>query len=401
MRILQLCLRVPFPPQDGATIAMYNMAHSLANAGAEIKMLAFNTKKHFVNTDSIAKEIKSKFRLETVYLDASVKIIPALLNIFKKSESYNIIRFDSEEFHDKLKEILSKETFDIVQCEGLFLSPYIETIRTLSKAKVILRAHNVEWLIWQRLADACSNPVKKWYLQFLASRLKKYENNIINKFDAIVALTNEDKKLFEDASCKVPVVIAPIGVNTNEYDLPEKNSDTNKLSLFHLGSMDWMPNLEAVEWLLANIWQKVLEENKDVTLYIAGKNMPQKFFSINSTNLIVDGEIKDAKKYMSTKTIMIVPLLSGGGMRVKIIEGLALGKIIISTTIGAEGIEYTNGKNILIANTPEEFCNAIASCANKNLLQSVSHEAKLLAKEKYDNIEIGKKLFGYYKSILE
>jgi hypothetical protein len=119
VKILQLCLRVPFPSQDGATIAMSNMAQSLNNAGAEIKMLAFNTKKHFVNTDCINDEVKNKFRLETVYIDASVKPFYALLNLFKKNESYNIVRFDLPAFHTKIKEILASETFNIVQCEGL------------------------------------------------------------------------------------------------------------------------------------------------------------------------------------------------------------------------------------------------------------------------------------------
>jgi glycosyltransferase involved in cell wall biosynthesis len=275
-----------------------------------------------------------------------------------------------------------------------------DTIKKYSNAKIILRAHNVEWLIWKRLADACTNPIKKMYLRFLTKRLRSYENQIINSFDGVVALTSEDKKLFIEEGCTTPVYIAPIGVNTAGYDLKEHKNTGDTLSVFHLGSMDWMPNLEAVDWFLKNVLPKVLSKNKYVKLFLAGKSMPQHLLGLQSQHIFVEGEIKDAKNYMNTKDVMIVPLLSGGGMRVKIIEGLALGKIIISTSIGAEGIEYTNGKNILIANTPDEFCTAITKCFDKNFRQAISAEAKLLAQTKYDNAAIGKKLFEYYSSIV-
>ncbi len=398
MKVLQLCLRVPFPPQDGATIAMSNLANSLCDAGADVTMLAFNTKKHFVNLSAIDQNIKSKFNLQTVYLDASVKVVPAFLNLFKSHQSYNIIRFDVPEFHDKLKDILARNKFDIVQCEGLFLSPYAQTIRNHSSAKIILRAHNVEWLIWHRLAEACTNAVKKKYLQLLTRRLKKYENDAVNKFDCIVALTMQDKKLFEQDGCKVPIVIAPIGVNTHEYTSTLRHSH-EMLSLFHLGSMDWMPNIEAVDWFLKNVWSTI-KTNANTKLYLAGKNMPKRLLLLNMQNTIVEAEITDAKKYMAAKDVMIVPLLSGGGMRVKIIEGLAMGKAIVSTSIGAEGIDYTHEKNILIANTPQEFANSILKLTDKKFFQSLCNNARQLALEKYDNAQIGKNVFEYYQNIV-
>lgn len=400
MKILQLCLRVPLPPYDGATIAMYNLAESLTLNGAEVKMLSFNTKKHFTDVSTIDASLLEKYKLETVYLDASVKISGAIKNLFRKNESYNIIRFDSAAFHNKLIEILQSQSFDIIQFEGLFLSPYLETARKYSKAKMILRAHNVEWLIWKRLADASAHPIKKKYLSFLASRLRQYEKNMVNKFDAIVALTPEDKKLLHDEGCTIPVEIAPVGLNTQRFDDVKPLDQVQHISVFHLGSMDWLPNIEAVNWFLKKVWPIIIAKTDCIQLHLAGKNMADEYFRIQLKNVFVEGEIKDAKKFMSDKTIMIVPLLSGGGMRVKIVEGLAAGKVIVSTSIGAEGIACTHGENILIANTAEEFANTILSCLNNTaLLNKISANAQLLARNVYDNSQIGKHVAAFYNTL--
>ncbi|HRH85156.1 MAG TPA: glycosyltransferase [Bacteroidia bacterium] len=399
MKILQLCLRVPLPPYDGATIAMYNLAESLTASGAAVKMLSFNTKKHFMDANSIDAALLDKYKLETVFLDASVNAWDAFTNLFKPNESYNIVRFDSAAFHQKLKEILQSETFDFILFEGLFLSPYLQTVRTFSKAKCILRAHNVEWLIWKRLAAATTNSLKKIYLHFLSDRLKRYENKVINNFDAIVAISELDKNLFLKDGCNIPIEVAPTGMNTAKYKNIEQ-MDADSLSLFHLGSMDWLPNIEAVDWLLKDIWPMIQQKSNKVHLFLAGKNMNPKYFNIKSENLIVAGEIKDALKFMENKQIMVVPLLSGGGIRIKILEGLAAGKVIVSTSTGAEGINYSDKKNILIADTPEDFTKTILSLLNNpNLLNNIAREAQILARTQYDNILIGKKLAGFLKTI--
>ena len=399
LKILQLCLRIPLPPYDGATIAMYNLAESLTASGAEVTMLSFNTKKHFTDINSIDAALLEKYKLETVFLDASVNAWDAFANLFKPNESYNIVRFDSEAFHQKLKELLQSETFDFILFEGLFLSPYLQTVRTFSKAKCILRAHNVEWLIWKRLAAATTNSLKKIYLHFLSDRLKRYENKVINNFDAIVAISEQDKNLFLRDGCNIPIEVAPTGMNTAKYKNIEQ-MDADSLSLFHLGSMDWLPNIEAVDWLLKDIWPMIQQKSNKVQLFLAGKNMNPKYFNIKSENLIVAGEIKDALKFMENKQIMVVPLLSGGGIRIKILEGLAAGKVIVSTSTGAEGINYSDKKNILIADTPEDFTKTILSLLNNpNLLNNIAREAQILARTQYDNILIGKKLAGFLKTI--
>ncbi|MDQ3049511.1 MAG: glycosyltransferase family 4 protein [Bacteroidota bacterium] len=392
MRILQLCLRAPYPPADGGTIAMYNMAKSLKKAEASVKILAFNTKKHFVDPAAIPEHVTADFNPEFVYLDASVKPLPAFLNLLGGS-SYNVSRFNTQLFRETLEQLLDREEFDVVQMESLFMTPYLNTIRKKTKAKIVLRSHNVEFLIWQRLAASEKNSIRKWYLQLLSERLKKYEQEIVNKFDGIIALTEEDKQLYRQLGCTVPLKVSPIGLDTETYTV----NYNAPLTIVHLGSMDWLPNIEGVEWFLDNVYANFIQRHPKSEVFLAGKSMPEKIYKLASENLHIEGRIDDAKKYLSDKQIMIVPLLSGGGMRVKIIEGMAMGKTIISTAIGAEGIHYENNKNILIADSAEAFLEAISKCiANPNHAVSIGREARKLAETIYENKIVGSGIIEFY-----
>lgn len=376
---------------------MFNMANALIKAGADVKIVSFNTKKHFVDLNKVPEYFNKTFKPEVVYLDATVQPLSALANLFQ-NKSYNISRFDTPEFHYGIKSILEKEKFDIIQLESLFMTPYIGTIRKLSDALVVLRAHNVEYIIWERLAAASKNGLRKWYLNLLASRLKSYELKVIKKLDAIVALTGDDMKTFNDSGCTLPVLVSPIGLDMEKYPVHKIGTETP--SVFHLGSMDWLPNIEGVNWFLDYVYPYIQQNKNSFKIFLAGKSMPDDFMKLTNESLIVSGRVDDSKSFMADKPIMIVPLLSGGGMRVKIIEGLAMGKTIISTTIGAEGIKYTNGKNILIADTPEEFYAAIVKCTSDvEFCKEVGKNARQLAVTVYENEIIGKELLRFYDSL--
>lgn len=396
MKILQLCLRIPFPPDDGGTIAMFNMSRSLEMAGAEVKILSFNTRKHFVPEASIPVDFMKRYHPEMVYLDASVRPLDALINLIGK-KSYNIERFDIPAMHHKLSELLQCESFDIIHMESLFMAPYLATIRANTHAPVFLRAHNVEFRIWERLSASCENPVKKWYLQLLTQRLKQYEREIVNRFDGVIVLTAEDRDLLMQSGCRCPILVSPVSLDTDEYQPPKVVVDHKEI--FHLGSMDWRPNIEGVDWFLREVLP-LLDNNTDsLSIHLAGKGMPERIFRMASASLHISGKVEHAVDFMADKQIMIVPLLSGGGMRVKIIEGMAMGKTIISTPVGAEGIQYTHGQDILIASGPDEFADAIMRCiTDESLCRMIGSNALRLAKQIYDIRNTGKEIMNFYTS---
>ncbi len=373
------------------------LTQGLIECGNDVKVLAINTPKHFIEDNSIDAEYRRKTSYRSVFIDTSVKPLAAFLNLFSK-ESYNITRFYSKTFENALIEIFSKEHFDIVHLETLWVSPYVDTIRKYSKAKIVLRSQNVEYLIWERLAGNASGFLKKKYFELLAKRLKQYELSVLNTYDGVATITEADSGSYKNSGCKSPIIHIPFGIDSSKYiaDL----SKVEYSSVFHIGAMDWIPNADGIKWVLENVWEKVVDQNPDAKLYLAGRNMPNWMLQLKVKNVVIEGEVEDSHKFINSKSIMIVPLSSGGGMRVKIIEGMALGKTIISTSIGAEGIEYENNKNIIIANTADEFVAAVSRCFNdKAFAESIGNNAKLLIESKYDNQKICKKLVDFYKTI--
>ena len=396
MKVLQLCNRVPYPPTDGGSIAMHSLSQSMIKAGAEVKIFAMNTSRHPVNIDSLPADYRVKTKIETVNIDTRVKPFAALKNLFSP-ESYNVIRFDNSEVHKRLRTILSETKFDVVHFESVFCAPYLRTVRENSTSKCVLRAHNVENLIWKRMAGQ-SKGLKRKYLQLLTKRLLKYESEIVQQFDAILPMTLHDKEIFSGYAHAVRQKIVPIGLSIDAYSYNENQKE--ELCIFHLGAMDWMPNQEAIEWFVEKCWFDVKEKFPQMKLYLAGRGFPESL-KIEDSNIIYDDEIKNAVGYMQDKSIMIVPLLSGSGMRVKILQAFALGKAVVSTTIGAEGIECKEGENILIADAPKGFISAIEKLVKDSALRKqMGRNARKLFLEKYSSEKIAEELLAFYSELI-
>jgi len=398
MKILQICNKSPYPPIEGGPIAMNNITCGLLKTGHHVKVLAINSPKYFIETEQINPDYIKKTNYESVFIDTNIKIYKAFFNLFS-DKSYNIERFISNDFHDKIKIILSSAEFDIVQIESVYVAPYISTIRKYSNAKIILRTHNIENIIWRRLADNCRNSLKKTYLKHLSRKLKNYENNVFENVDGIAAITKNDERYIIENGCSKPVVTIPVGIVQFEFN--EINVQREFPGFFHLGSMNWMPNQEGIKWLLDNVWNKIVAEYPDSVLYLAGRSMPEWLLKYKKQGVIIIGEVENAYDFMKSKSLMLVPLLSGSGMRVKIIEGMACENTIISTSIGAEGINCTNGKNILIADTPDEFVKQMKKCINNpSLCKNIGSKAQNLIKTQYNNDIIINKLINFYKELL-
>lgn len=393
MRILQLSNRVPYPPKDGGAIGIWVFTKEFIAAGHEVTMLAMNTPKHYFNSDQLPENIKNKATIKTVDVNTNLSPIGAFMALIK-NESYHLSRFISEAYEKKLIELLQQNTYDAIQLEGLYLSPYVETIRKHSKALIALRAHNVEFKIWERNADNATG-LKKIYLRILARQLKKYEIDRINKYDVLLPVTQQDANEFINYGCKLPIHVCPAPFSS-EVDRYPTNKDKFP-SLFFIGSLDWMPNINGLLWFIKEVWPIVHKKFPKLEFHIAGRNMPDEVKKLKEEKLFIHGEVEDAYQFMSDYSLMIVPLFAGSGIRVKIVEAMGLSKAIISTEMGAEGITYTEGKNILIANTVTEFVEKISACViNKEICITLGQEAKRFAEINYGAAETAKKRVAFY-----
>ena len=399
MRILQLCNKVPWPPKDGGAIAMLTLSKGFSLLGHEVHVLAMNTKKHHIDIEDIPDNLKEKVNFELVDVPAQVTTGGLLSNLLFSKLPYNASRFINESFSRKLIRLLKENHFDVIQLEGLYLCPYISLIKQYSKALIAYRAHNVEHEIWERTAKFTPG-IKRYYLKSLSKRIKRFELSYLNEYDVLIPITDRDGDILDKMGNKNPRHTSQTGIDLGS--LVPKAQNLEYPSVFHIGALDWAPNQEGLLWFLENCWLKLLQKNPNLKLYIAGRNAPDWFQKkIQYKNVVFLGEIDNAYSFMNSKAIMLVPLLSGSGMRIKIIEGLALGKAIVSTSIGAEGISIENRKHLIIADEAETFVNAISELiSDRNLYTQLCKNAVDFIHENFDNLAIAESLIDFYKQNL-
>lgn len=396
MNILMLCNKSPYPAGEGGPMAMNSIVKGLIGAGHNVKILAVNSEKYHIKEEDIPKSYKKETNIELVDVDLSIKPIAAFKNLFT-DKSYHVERFISDNFKNKLIEILKNNKYDIVQLEMIYMAPYIETIREHSDATIVLRAHNVEHLIWDRIAKKTKFPLKRWYLNHLVRTLRKYEMDVINKVDGIAAITYRDATFFRGETA-VPVIDIPFGVNPDEFNPAYEVKDNP--TLYHIGSMNWMPNEEGIRWFLSNVWDKVAKRNPDLQLNLAGRNMPKWLLRLKKRNVNIVGEVPDAKEFVKNNDIAVVPLLSGSGIRIKIIESMAMGKTVVTTMVGAEGIQYSEYENIIIADSPSKMVEVICKIVKEpQEAQRIGCNARRLVEDIYDNKKIIERLLLFYDEI--
>ena len=399
MNILVICNKSPWPPKEGGPIAMNAIIVGLLAAGHTVKVLAINSNKYGVDIKDIPAGYREKTGIETVYIDLSIKPADAFFNLFT-GKSYHVQRFISENFREKLIQILQKNRYDIVQLETLFISPYIDTIREYSDARIVLRSHNIEHLIWERVYAISRNPLKKAYLKHLANTLKNYEIGMLNRYDGIATITKKDGDHLRALGCTIPVIDIPFGIDMENFR-ENPGIEAEFPSLFHIGAMNWMPNEEGVRWFLDKVWPAVHARHPEVKFYIAGREMPAWLTKVRLPNVVVVGEVEDAFDFIYSKAIEVVPLFSGSGIRIKIIEGMAARRAVVSTSIGAEGINICDGKNILIADSAGEFIDAVSRCVeSRELCLSLGENARELIEKDHANQRLMQKLGAFYQQIM-
>lgn len=378
-----------------------NTIKGLLDLGHEVSLFALNPKQNAHHHEEYAGsyDLIGRIHYKSYPININVSIYEAVLNLFNQQAHY-ANRFHSHGFEKLLIQEITERDYDIIQFEGLFITSYVNVVSKHSKAKLIYRSHNVEHQVWLRLAVQKGDPLKKWYLKLMASRIKKYELHQLNRFDAIGVFTAQDRETMLACEITPPVSILPVGLNMEQYK-PDY-AQTEFPSLFFLGSLDWMPNREGIQWFLNTFYHDLSTGELNVRFYVAGNDIPEQFDDYEVMGKIyIQGEVDDALEFVNSKAIMIVPLLSSGGMRVKIVEGMAMEKCIISTALGAEGIDYTHGENILIANDANEFYYHIRKCiTDEEYCKRIGQNARKLVKSTHDISVVTNKLVAFYQQVL-
>lgn len=399
MRILQICNKAPYPPKDGGAIAMLTFAESFAELGHQVTILAMNTFKHSTNIESIPNYYKEAIKFIFTDVDINIKLPRLIRNYLFSKLPYNAERFIQKSFSDQIVKLLTEQEFEIIQLEGLYLLPYIPVIRKYSQARISYRAHNIENEIWFRFAKETTNPVKKIYLNSLSARIKKFESQWLNQYDLLVPITKRDAEILMQMGNTKPSYVCPAGITEQNF---KKSNTYQACTIFFIGALDWMPNQESVCWFVENVWNDLKAKLPALQFHIAGRNTPAWLHKKYARpDIFFHGEIENAHDFFDSYQIMVVPLFAGSGMRLKIVEAMARSKVIITTSIGAEGLDIANGVNILIEDTPQGFVKqVIFLLENPETFAKIEKEAYLFASDKYSSKKLTTGLIDFYQQQL-
>jgi glycosyltransferase involved in cell wall biosynthesis len=398
MKILVLSPKPPWPPHDGGAVAIMRCIEGLAACGASVTVLTMRTEKHGPG-DTATVTIPSYIdRYECVPVDTRIKPIKALANLFFSHDPYDLRRFRSTEYSDALQSILRTGDYDLIHCEGLLFSYFVDAIRSRTGAPVVLRAHNLEHRIREMMADNERNILRKIYLKKLASRIKSLENEASKKFDAIVPISEPDYHWFRAVSAIKPVILCETGINVPE-PVPVNSGDDLKVGF--IGALNWQPNLAGLKWFLTEVWPSVFVARPYVTLHIAGSGAPLMAVKhLKGKNVMFEGEVADAAEFTSAMTVMIAPLFAGSGLRIKIIEAMSLGKPVVATPVAAEGLPAEDRREMFICNDAGKFSDTLISLLDNQLMREATGKAaRELVKTRFDNRKLTAALFEFYHEL--
>lgn len=395
MKILFLSPTVPYPLTDGGRIRVYNLLKQIAQDN-EVTLLALETQS--TDVDSISHI--QQFGINTHLVNHSHTLPRIHLTTFFaaliRKQPITVARYNVRPYRDKFQELLASEAFDLVHYEMFHTAQF----HTESDLPSVLSQQNVDSAIWHRLTDETTNMFYKFAYWTQRNAFQRYERTLSPKFDAVTCTSDIDAAVFGQHCSDDVVQVIPNGVDVTHF-VPEYDS-ADKAHLIYIGSMDWFPNEDAVSFFVEEVLPIIRDSVSDVQFTIVGGNPSERVQRLaDMEGVVVTGRVPEIKPYFSTATVFVVPLRIGSGTRLKILEALAMGKAVVSTTVGAEGLVLQNGEEIMIADEPTPFAEAVIQLlTDTELRKKIGENGRNRVEQNYDWRNIGKRLITVYESVI-
>ncbi len=401
MRILWLKTELLHPIDKGGKIRTYQMLKELKK-NHRITYLTLDDG----SADADALEKASEYAHETIAIPHrtaakfSGKFYFELANNLASELPYFMQKYVSQSMFEAVKEKAKPENFDVVVCD--FLMPAVNMPGDIDVPTVLFQ-HNVEAMIWRRHFEVQTNRVKKLYLKNQWRKSFEYERDVCQKFDYVAAVSREDADRMRADYNTENVADVPTGVDT-EFFKPDDQIEKDEFNLVFTGSMDWLPNEDAIDWFAREIYPLVKEKIPQVSLTVVGRNPFASLVeaSRKDSSIVVTGRVADVRPFMSEASVYIVPLRIGGGTRIKIYEAMAMNLPVVSTTIGAEGLPVKNGEEIVLRDTPTDFADAVVELlTDKNRARKIGASAAKTVRENFGWRTVAEKFTEICESAIE
>ena len=394
MRILWVKAGKLLPVDTGGKIRSFNILKKLARNNAVTLLSYYGGAKDSGYESSLVKELTGAHCINTGAPDGGT-FTQALdyLRRLANPAPYAVSKFTDGDVVQTLRNWLPGNRFDVAICD--FLSASLNFPATLPMPCVLFQ-HNVESSLWTRMAKTETNPVRKLSYRIESAKMERYERLTLRRFHHVIAVSETDKQqmLAMDPQCAVSVV--PTGVDTEKYQVfPSASGDPPRIVF--TGSMDWEPNIDAMEYFCREIWPSIVNQFPAAKFQIVGRNPHSRVKQLASATVEVTGTVPSVSDYLRDAAVVIVPLRIGGGTRLKIFEAMAMGKALVSTTIGAEGLDVKSGDNCILADDPASFANSILTLLSDAPLRRKYEKAAAALASRYDWSNIAKQ----YEEVLQ
>ena len=376
MKILWVKAGKLLPVDTGGKIRSYNILRHLAKEHEVTLLSYYGGDRDSDYEAAIAQRLPGA---QTIYTAAPEGTLAQSLDYILQLPSiapYAVRKFTDRRVRQEVARRLSEDSLDVVVCD--FLSASSNFPETLS-APVVLFQHNVETMLWRRMAETEKTPLRKLSYSIEARKMSAYETRTLSRFQHVIAVSDHDRDAMLTLSPACPITVVPTGVDTEQYQVVPSVSGRPPLIVF-TGSMDWEPNIDAMEYFCRDVWPAVLGAFPDARFQIVGRNPHPRVQRLASSSVEVTGTVASVIDYLRTATVVIVPLRIGGGTRLKIFEAMAMAKAMVSTSIGAEGLDVTHGRDVLIADNAQAFADSILLLLrDPQLRRTYEHNAAALA----------------------
>ncbi len=358
MKILFLSLAFPLPVNNGHKMRTWALLSALAAEGHEITMLVFGQPDELNGQEALAKSVCREVELVPLAvsnLTSGGNYAGRLLGLFSP-RPFAVQRFRSDDMHARIEHHLASRSYDAVVCDTVYS---VVNLPATSKVPLVLNNVDVEHVIFDRYVDFERNPAKRLYAWMEARKVRRWEQQTCREAVVGMACSEHDCRMLRALAPGVPMVTVPNIVDTDAYT-PQSGEDGN--TVVYQGGMDWFPNRDAVEFFIADILPLVRQRVPGVQFLVAGRNPSDAFLSKFAAipDVRFTGTVPDMRPIIAQAAVCVVPLRIGSGTRLKILEAGAMGKAMVSTRGGAEGLDFEYGKDILLADEPEAFAEAVA-----------------------------------------
>lgn len=360
IRILQLAPRFPFPEDDGGKIGIASIFKEFANLSAEVTLFAYSD----IEIPKDHLKMAEKYGRVIIYKHSTANTATRILKSALFRHSIYIKKHFPEDIKNNYKSIFNESEYDVIHADHSCMAPLGLFLSKQYNIPVGLRLHNIEWMIWKRYADAlpAAHP-KRWYVSQQAHLLRKAEKELYTDSDMCFSITDKDKERALILAPKANVITASAGVNPDEW-LPVPGIERNPFELILATTYEWRHNIDAVKWFIAQVLPIVRKELPNTCLTLIGKNVPEWLNDYRASGVNALGYVDKVQPYLNKASLYVAPLFVGSGIRIKILEAMAMGLPVIATPVSAEGITAAESNGLFIRDNAEDYAQIIINLLN-------------------------------------